>query len=750
MGCAPRDVRAPGAYLARGGAWVVPLLLALLMGLALPAQAGSAPRAAGSATGSPVGSADDYDPALTITIDSLNPSYVPRTGVLRVTGEVTNVDTVDWVDINVYAFLGNNAMTTAAEVADAAATDPTQGVGDRIIAPGTEDKIALIEPGKSAVFSLAIPRSELNVSESGVYWFGVHAIGSSVTDPRDGASVADGRARTFLPYVPASTPGSIKTALVVPLRRRLDFAPNGSLADPAAWGKTLAPGGRLRAAVDFGAAAGERPVNWLVDPALPDAVRRLSTGNGGRSLAPTTADPSDLDEPSAPEPSGSNPSPEPPEADPTTAPNVLPPALEETATNAQAWLRRLAVALADSEVLTLPYGDLDVAAAATIDPSVYQRARNRTGGVLNSLGIEANPAIAAPSGYLNEAGFGLVEDQTVLVTDEMFGDDVPGVAAVDGHRIAVTSSGVAAGGPGPQHPLSVIGLRQRLLSEAAVRLLSPGRVPLVVQLPPKWRPAGGADFFNGLDVDWLELTTVAEATARKGSPRDPATLTYPASQERRELDLANFQAASALTRAGATLQNLLTRNDRVGVALGDQALTSLSYGARQAPAKSRISALESKDWIDSRLRSVTITSPSGVTLTGDSGEFGAIVENRLNQPVTVGITAVAADGAISINPVAPILLAPGARTSVNLTAVASDAGVHNVELMLTDSAGNALGSSDSLPIRSAQVSGVIWVIMASGAVLLFGAIAVRLFRRMRGERAVASPRTGPAPENPIP
>ncbi|GAB2775341.1 hypothetical protein GCM10027020_30640 [Nocardioides salsibiostraticola] len=740
MGCARR-----GALLTL---LLTPLLLALLL-LALvlpvpPSQASPPVQAAASAVD------EEYDPPLTITIDSLNPSYVPRSGILRVTGEVHNADEVDWENINVYSFLGDAPMTTSVEVAQATETDPEQGVGDRIIAAGTEDKIERIAPGESAVFSLAIPRSELDVTEAGVYWFGVHAIGSSATDPRDGTSVADGRARTFLPYVPESTQGSLKTALVIPLRRYLDFAPNGSLADPDAWGKALAPGGRLRAAVDFGAAAGDRPVSWLVDPALPDAVRRLSTGNGGRSLAPTTADPSDLDASTpGPSESSSDPVPEPPPAEPTDAPDLLPPEIEATATDAEAWLNRLDEALADSEVLTLPYGDLDVAAAAEQDPAAYQRARNRPGGVLTSLGIEPNPAIAAPAGYLNPAGFGLVGDETVLVTDEMFGDDVPGVASVDGRRIAVTSSGVAAGGPGPQRPLGVIALRQRLLSEAAVRLLSPGRLPLVVQLPPKWRPAGGADFFNGLDVDWLDLTTVADATARNGSPRDAEDLVYPDSQSRRELDRASFQTATELAQAGASLQNLLTRNDRIGVAVADQALTSLSYGARQAPAKARTAALVSKAWIEGRLRSVEITAPSGVTLTGDSGEFGAIVENKLNQPVTVDIRAVAQDGAITIDPVPPILLAPGARTSVNLTAFSADAGVHNVELMLTDSAGNLLGSSDSLPIRSAQVSGVIWVIMGSGAILLFGAIGVRLFRRVRGERA-ATRRQAHTPETAAP
>ena len=35
-------------------------------------------------------------------------------------------------------------------------------------------------------------------------------------------------------------------------------------------------------------------------------------------------------------------------------------------------------------------------------------------------------------------------------------------------------------------------------------------------------------FFAGLDVDWLDLTTVGDATDRDGTLADPADLDYPA------------------------------------------------------------------------------------------------------------------------------------------------------------------------------------------------------------------------------
>ena len=71
------------------------------------------------------------------------------------------------------------------------------------------------------------------------------------------------------------------------------------------------------------------------------------------------------------------------------------------------------------------------------------------------------------------------------------------------------------------------------------------------------------------------------------------------------------------------------------------------------------------------------------------------------------------------------------RATVLLNASSSALGVRNVTLLLTDTDGVPLGSSDALPIRSNRVSNVIWLIIGTGVALLFGAILVRLFRRIR-------------------
>ena len=146
-------------------------------------------------------------------------------------------------------------------------------------------------PGRGAAYSIRIPRDLLPVTTPGVYWFGVHALGASEGTPDD--LVADGRARTFLPYVPRGRDGiggKVDAAIVVPLRYRIRHLGNGQLARPVAWETAFEPTGELGGPLAFGSGSAGRPVTWLIDPAVLDAARRLRRGNPVRNLGPEETD----------------------------------------------------------------------------------------------------------------------------------------------------------------------------------------------------------------------------------------------------------------------------------------------------------------------------------------------------------------------------------------------------------------------------------------------------------------------------
>ncbi|MCK5927633.1 MAG: hypothetical protein KAG80_05475, partial [Nocardioides sp.] len=139
---------------------------------------------------------------LEVTIERLTPGEIPTSGTIEVGGTVTNVDDETWTTINLYPLLGGEPMTTPAQLREARRTDPLAYVGDRVTTPGPYAVIDRLEPGQSATYSFTVARSRLEATARGVYWFGVHALGQD-TAGRD--SVADGRARTFLPLVEQSS-----------------------------------------------------------------------------------------------------------------------------------------------------------------------------------------------------------------------------------------------------------------------------------------------------------------------------------------------------------------------------------------------------------------------------------------------------------------------------------------------------------------------------------------------------------------
>jgi len=167
----------------------------------------------------------------------------------------------------------------------------------------------------------------------------------------------------------------------------------------------------------------------------------------------------------------------------------------------------------------------------------------------------------------------------------------------------------------------------------------------------------------------------------------------------------------------------------------DQALASTSYAARAHPDSSRASTDRSRGWIEDRLADVEVTTPSGgVTLSSINGSFPTTVTNKLDQPVTVGLSARTDDDKLEIAAPAEINIPAKRSQTIIVDAQTDTPGVHDVTILVTDSEGRPLGGSDELSVRSARVSNVIWLFLATGIGLLFGTIAFRLVRRVRAAR----------------
>jgi hypothetical protein len=305
-----------------------------------------------------------------------------------------------------------------------------------------------------------------------------------------------------------------------------------------------------------------------------------------------------------------------------------------------------------------------------------------------------------------------------------------------GHKVVVTSSGAASGGPAPTAADDPLALRQRLLSEAALRLYAGSTAPVVLQLPDDWYPQDGADLFDALDVPWLRPVTVADISARPAQSLSAADLSYTDEDAEEELGATSFAAAEALRGQAALMADVLSGPDLVRPQATDEALTTLSVQQRPRAGAAALSARAAAADLDAQLADIDVVAPSSVTLSSADGTLGATVVNGLDQPVTVQVRA-DTDGSIEVADSGVLRLGPGDRSRLLLDVSASRLGIHDVRLYVTDQAGTPLGGSAALPVRSAQVSAIIWYILVFGGVLLFGTILVRIVRQVRRGRREA-------------
>ncbi len=687
--------------------------------------------ALGAAAGVPsspaYASPPDPTQSLVLHMRSITPDYIPDHGPITIRGTITNDSDEEWTAINVEGFFGSTPITTSAELAAAAQTPVAADVGHRVAAPGTFDHLDSLQPGQVARFTVRLPRSLLTISTPGVYWFGVHALGATAEGR---SSSAAGRDRTFLPLVPATVTaqGRVEqTSLVVPVRAGIVRAPDGTVENTEEWLHSLRTGA-LHDLLTTGQAARGGPLTWVVDPAVVDVVRRLAEGNPPRTLAtPTTKNPDGGPSPSpsaAATSSGSAAS----TSDAAAPPSAL-------ARAAHRWLNRLhgLLSVGTAQVMGLPYGDLEVDTALLYDRPLLLAAIRRTGDTLPPWRVPLTPVVAPPSGRMAGVAVGdLPRSSTVLLEDTGVRGTAPAAATVDDRRVVMSSAGAAEGGPGPVDPLSSLALRQRVLSEAALRLLA-DQQPLVVQLPTSREHGLRPSFFSGLEVPWLRLTTLDGAIA---GPTGTMSATRLRAQERDDPQLSArlYDEANQTIAHGATLQSVLVGNTVLRREIFDETAGNTSYTAAREPFAALGRVRATSTWVTDNLGSVDLAAPPTVTLASANGHFSALVSNALDVPVSVKVRAVA-DPQMKITGGEKVDLPPHGRTSVLLNASTHTLGVHTVTLELTNRAGTPLGAQDTFPIRAETVSRLIWVIIGAGVVLLFGAIVVRLTRRVLRSRA---------------
>jgi hypothetical protein len=690
---------------------VTAVLAALVVATALP----SVPQPAAAAP------AVEATP-LTVQLTQLSPSTMPRKGRIVLSGTVRNDSEEIWSAINVHPVVGRNPLTSRDQLTAAAASDPAVEIGTRLTQVGQFAAIGDLVPGQSTTFTISLKakdvRSEI-AGTPGVYWIGVHALGQN-TEGRD--PVADGRARTFLPLLPEDAHTSV--ALVFPLRERVSRDRVGKLLDTSDWSTTLGDDGRLERIAQLLGSAGGLPVTMLVDPAVIDAVGSVAGNNPAVSLG--TAPPGGPTE----TPSDS--------ASPSRSDDRLGPV---DRANAARWLAQVKAASALQTVLGLGYADPDVASLARRRPQLINLAAKESAAAFKQLGVDAVPTVAPASGWLDDEALASVpDDAMVLVSDHSAPRTRTQWRTPEGQDLVFTDAQAASGGPGPTPPLDALALRQRIVSDAALRAQEGSSGPMVVELPDDWDPGAdwqSADFFAGLDLPWLDLVSLDRAPSGdsgESTPTFDAALGYPPAERRAEVPLANVSATRALVSTANAMGQLLRSTNDVQHALTGIALDAVSYHARHDESLAREQVIATNEAMQDRLGKVSVIGTDFVTLSGGSGTLTVTLVNELDQPITVGIRPRTTSSDVHIQTPKPLQMAPGQRTVLRLRAHASSIGVHEVTLTPVTADGTELGTPLTFSLRTSQVGRLIWGVLVGGGGLLVVMILRRIRRGIREHR----------------
>lgn len=670
----------------------------------------------------PAGAAEEGETAaLTVELTRLSRSTIPEKGRIVLAGTVVNESAETWSAVNVHPVISSTPMTDRDQLAAAAVSDPAIEIGTRLFKLGQFAAIGDLAPGQGTRFRISIAARDLPISrEPGVYWIGVHALGQN-TEGRD--DIADGRARTFIPLVPDDVFTS--ASVVVPLRNRVRRDPAGKLLDLTDWSRTLADDGRLERIAALLNTAEGASATMLVDPAVIDAVGSVAADNPELSL-------------------GEEPEPDPDET-PSDSPSVSSSGRVSRSlarfgpidrANAARWLAQVKAAADVHTVLGLAYADPDTASLARRRPGLLALAARESATTFERLGIAALPTVAPASGWLDDAALASIEAETmVLLSDHAAPRTRTQWRTFREQDLVFADEQAASGGPGPTERQDALAVRQRIVSDAALRALGGARSPLVVSLPADWDPGtswAAADFFEGLELPWLNLVPLGPVPP--GTPTFDAALGYPQEERRAEVTLANVDAARSLVTTATVMGELLQSTNDVQHALNGIALEAVSQHARRDPVRARSQILATNANMRTRLGKVSVLGTDFVTLSGGSGTLTVTLANELEQTVTVGIQPRSSSGDVQIEAPEPLELAPGQRTVLRLRAEASSIGVHEVTLTPVTTEGNVFGTPLTFSLRTSQVGKLIWGLLIGAGSLLVVMIARRVRRGLREHR----------------
>ncbi|MGA5291948.1 DUF6049 family protein [Streptomyces pseudogriseolus] len=724
---ARRWLRRTGALLAG-----TPLLAGLLQ---LPA---ASPTEA-AAPAAPKAASDDGSVA--VSVDSLTPGAPAEGDTVTVSGTVTNK--------------GKKAVTKAAvglrvgPLLDTRSSIDTvaKNFGDVDGPVGAEiddkysEKFSKLAPGVSQPYTLSVPADELDLGQDGVYDLSVTLTGETSDQPWEQTL---GVRHTFLPWQPDAADTKTRTTFMWPLISTVHMtAETGSdeeqtpvfLDDELA--AEISPGGRLDRMVALGR---DLDVTWVIDPDLLASVEAMTT----RYEIP-----------------GEN-------ADDKNAVGGH----QEVA---KRWLTEVQRAVADKEVVALPFGDPDLASLAHHGTSVTGSLRHLKEATDVASGTVESILHVKPSTDFAWPVEGAVDPSIVKVSTSAGADKViaRGDTFEDSRDLTYTPTAPRPIGGGTTAVVADARLStvfegdmtrasastqavQRFLAQSLTLALQTDR-PRSVVVAPQRTPSAAQAQTMAEAVAALQNSTWSQPqdlTAAAKSKPDPAAGTevpsasaYPKSLRKQELPRSAFEQIARTQDKLDRFKVILSDQSRVVTPFGRALNRGMAASWRGRPAEAAIYRSGVETYLDTLSGQVRLIEKSETKLSGRSATIPVTVQNNLVQGVehlvlrltSTNPTRLEIDGKAFEEQ--PIAVSGGHSQSVKFTTNANANGRATVVAQLYTQDGRPYGQPVTFDVKVTEITATVMLVIGGGVLLLVLAGFRMYTQRKRAAARKAEERT---------
>ncbi|CAL9514842.1 hypothetical protein SUDANB15_03699 [Streptomyces sp. enrichment culture] len=697
-----RRLRRTGALLAG-----VPLLTGLLqLPAAPPADAAGqdAPRAASDAG------------SVSVSVNSLTPSVPTEGDTVTVSGTVTNKGKQTVTDAHVGLRVGPLLNTRSRIDSVARNSDDVQGVVNPEVGDKYTEKFSKLTPGVSQPFNISVPVDELNLGQDGVYQLAVSLAGETSAQPWEQIL---GVQRTFLPWQPEEAGTRTKTTFLWPLVSTTHMtAETGSNEEQTPvfrddeLAEEIAPGGRLDRMVALGR---DLDVTWVIDPDLLASVDAMThsyevQGEGDDNTAGTHQK------------------------------------------VAKRWLTEVQRAVADKEIVALPFGDPDLASlahngtAVTGSLSHLKEATDVAADTVDSiLHVKPTTDFAWPVD-------GAVDPSIVKVATSAGADKV--IARSDTFKetgdLSYTPSAPRPIGGGTTAVVADARLStafqgdmtkaststqavQRFLAQSLTLGLQTNKQRSVVVAPQRTPSVSQAqtmaEALTALqDGTWSDSQSLTAAARTKPDPaattKVPSASAYPSSLRKHELPRSTFEQIARTQDKLDKFKVILSDQSRVVTPFGRALNRAMSVSWRDRETEAAIYRSGVESYLDTLIDQVKLIDKSETKLSGRSATIPVTVQNNLVQGVehlvlrltSTNPTRLEIDG--DAYEEQPIAVSGGHSQSVKFTTSAHANGRATVIAQLYTQDGQKYGEPVTFDVKVTEITATVMLVIGGGVLLL--------------------------------